>query len=301
MTIYKPSNPDRKQEKKLVYGPEIVIDDKLALARSADGAEVLFGAAHRRPLTNTEVLRRRRALRCIFAFCAVALVVVMVLAAVLFVHRYFVNRPLLEKCQIQFRDEYPIDYEMPGPGGVSSAQQAPPSAPRTGTFEELVEVDQAGGAYERLGVPPVLDFRRSTVVHDFEKNLTAIVDLDHGRCFILPLNRDAVKPPKSFIDLLEKFKSGYYLPNAQVMREGYKVLTPPLMDLAPLGPYINADCQFFDTYRLIKDDEPIVKSKKKRSVRSLSCSMAGEGYCLGWTPGDSMTCISLTDCAAGSF
>jgi len=204
----------------------------------------------------------------------------------------------MEKCQIQYRDEFPIDYELPGPGGVSSAQQAPlPGNHRTGTFEESVEVDQAGGAYERLGVTPVLDFRRSTVVHDFEKNLTAIVDLDHGRCFILPLNRDAVKPPKSFIDLLEKFKSGYYLPNAQVMREGYKVVTPPLMDLSPLGQYINADCQFFDTYRLIKDDEPIVKSKKKRSVRSLTCTMAGEGYCLGWTPGDSMTCISLNDCA----
>jgi integral membrane protein 2B len=295
MTIYKPNNPDRKQEKKLVNGPEIVIDDQLVLAKSADGAEVLFGA-HRRPITNTEVLRRRRALRCIFAFCAVAFVVVLALAAVLFVHRYIINRPFMGNCIVPFRDDSPpIDYELRGPPPASAPQQGlPPPAPRTGSFEESVEVD-ANGAYERLVVPPVLDFRRSTVVHDFEKNLTAIVDLDHGRCFILPLNRDTVKPPKSFIDLLEKFKSGYYLPNAQVVRERYKVVTPALLDLAPLGPYINADCQFFDTYRLIKDDQPIVKSKKKRSA-DLGCMMQGDGFCLGSTFDTAMFCISIDGC-----
>jgi integral membrane protein 2B len=165
-------------------------------------------------------------------------------------------------------------------------------------------VDQINGAYEKLEVPPILDFRRATVLHDFEKNLTAIVDRDHGRCFILPLNRTAVKPPKNFMDLLEKFNSGYYVPDAKLVRDSYKVVLPPMDDiLEPLGVNIWIDCQFFDTYRLERDeqsdtrrsalDEPIVMSRKKRSA---ACSMIGDGFCLGDTYTEQMHCVSLTDC-----
>jgi len=38
-----------------------------------------------------------------------------------------------------------------------------------GQFQEKVEIDKANGVYEKLEVPPVLDSRRSTIVHDFEK------------------------------------------------------------------------------------------------------------------------------------
>lgn len=46
-----------------------------------------------------------------------------------------------------------------------------------GTFEERVELDRANGVYERLDVPPILDSRGSTVVHDFEKVFTTILNL----------------------------------------------------------------------------------------------------------------------------
>src|SRR5688572_4032396 len=38
-----------------------------------------------------------------------------------------------------------------------------------GQFQEKVEIDKAYGVYEKLEVPPVLDSKRSTIVHDFEK------------------------------------------------------------------------------------------------------------------------------------
>jgi len=37
------------------------------------------------------------------------------------------------------------------------------------------------------------------------QNWTAIADHDNRRCFVMPLNRNAVRPPKSFADLLEKY------------------------------------------------------------------------------------------------
>lgn len=39
----------------------------------------------------------------------------------------------------------------------------------SGQFQESVEIDRVNGIYEKLQVPPVLDSRRSTIVHDFEK------------------------------------------------------------------------------------------------------------------------------------
>lgn len=36
------------------------------------------------------------------------------------------------------------------------------------------------------------------------QNLTAIVDKDHGNCFVMDLNRTVVQPPRSFYDLLVK-------------------------------------------------------------------------------------------------
>jgi len=37
------------------------------------------------------------------------------------------------------------------------------------------------------------------------QNWTAVADHDNRRCFVMPLNGQAVSPPKSFADLLEKY------------------------------------------------------------------------------------------------
>jgi hypothetical protein len=297
MTIYKPSDPDRKQGKKLVDGPEVVIDDKIPLtdkAKSCDGGVLLL--VSRRPLTNTDVLQRRRRIRCVIVLMAVVLVAAVTLAAAVFVQRRMwrtvgVTTYTFE-CSVQYHDG-------DSPEDPIADRQLGGSAQRLGSFKERVEVDDSE-MFERLEIPPVLDFRRSTVLHDFEKNLTAIVDLDHARCFILPLNRDTVKPPRNLIDLYNKVKSNYYVPDAEIVRESYKVVLPPLADVEPLGFYIWNDCQFFDTYRLIKNEdvvleEPIAMSRKKRSA---GCRMAGNGFCMGdvFTEHSHMSCFTISDC-----
>jgi len=43
-----------------------------------------------------------------------------------------------------------------------------------GRFTEDIEMDIKNGAYERINVPPILESRRSTVLHDFETVITPI-------------------------------------------------------------------------------------------------------------------------------
>jgi hypothetical protein len=281
MTIYKPNNPDRKQGKKLVDGPEVVIDDKIPLTDAKDNGLLLL--VRRRPVTNTEVLARRRRIRCVLVLTILMLVVVLALAVTIFVHKRIWPKPYSFECRVGYYDD------MLSEDPSSSHQHG--VTPNVGSFDEKIEIDPS---YERLEVPPVMNFRRSTVMHDFDKNLTAIVDLDHGRCYILPLNPHGVKPPKNLMDLMNKFQSGYYLPNAKIVRESYKVVIPPIDNIESLGYYIWQECQFYDTFHLVKnEDSAIVKSKQKRSA---SCAMAGNGFCLGGTYTGSVTCITLADC-----
>jgi hypothetical protein len=44
-------------------------------------------------------------------------------------------------------------------------------------------------------------------VHDFRKNVTAIVDVLGDRCFLKDLDRTLVSPPKNFIDLIQKMEA----------------------------------------------------------------------------------------------
>lgn len=270
MTIYKPNNPERKQEK----STKVVIEDKQPLTEKTEGNDALL---FRRPITNTEVLRRRRRIRCAMIMLLMLLVVAMALVtALLFNSRTLGYMPnYTGECNIMYHEKLPGDAQ----------------ALIGGSFKETYEID--GVSHERLDVPPVLNFRRSTVLHDFDQNLTAIVDRDNERCFILPLNRGTVEPPKNFLDLLDKFKSGYYLPDAEIVRDTYKVVLPPMRNVEQLGYYIWSDCQLFTTYRLVKALESHVADRKKRSAE---CSMIGDGFCLGATLSSKMTCLSFADC-----
>jgi len=45
------------------------------------------------------------------------------------------------------------------------------------------------------------------------------------------------------------------LPDAELVRENYKVQLPALHDLKRYGIYIAYDCRFYDTYQLVRDDD----------------------------------------------
>lgn len=133
-------------------------------------------------------------------------------------------------------------------------------------FEETIEITD--DYYERVEIPKFDECENAIVLHDFERNFTAIVDKDIGRCFIMKLNRSVIAPPKDLWDLLHKLKSGYYMPRATVVRETYTVEIPALDNLSILGPYVRSECSHFTTFMLRK----IINQRLKRSAESSSKS-----------------------------
>lgn len=121
---------------------------------------------------------------------------------------------------------------------------------------------------ERIHMPSFKDFRDTMILHDFQKNYTAIVDYDKRSCYIMKLDRVKVTPPKDWIDLIQKFATGYYMPRADILRKQYRVTLPALTDISFLGRYIEKECLYFQTYTMEKmvGDHFIAK----RDVRGLS-------------------------------
>lgn len=72
------------------------------------------------------------------------------------------------------------------------------------------------------------------------------------RCFVMPLNRENVLPPKSLFDLVHKMWDGYYKVDTDVVRRTMRVITPPITDAKEVGNYIAKECQGKPIYRLEK-------------------------------------------------
>lgn len=119
-------------------------------------------------------------------------------------------------------------------------------------FQEQFELDLEDEKYEKIDVPDFRDGRSGRFIHDFNTNTTGIVDASGKRCFVMPLNRDNVLPPKSLYDLIHKIWDGYYKVNTEVVRETMKVVTPPIEDTKEIGAYIANECQGLPIYKLEK-------------------------------------------------
>lgn len=280
MTIYKPKVVEKKVEKKDSRHTSVAIPEDakpLAAKKKVDApVKVLVLPAGQRRRTSAFVA-------CMLFLILFVFIMVAVLGGFFLYQHLFSHKLYIQSAEIRFY-EYHKSQQKP-------TDVMPEAGSRlTGQFTEKIEIDEEGGVYERLDIPPILESRRSTVVHDFEKNVTAIVDRDHGRCFVMPLNRTAVKPPKNFIDLLAKYRTGYYLPDAEIIRDNYKIQLPVVENLEPFGVYIWYDCRFFDTYRLVHDEQP------SAIVKRSACEMAGESYCLGEAGSPQILCFKISGC-----
>lgn len=122
---------------------------------------------------------------------------------------------------------------------------------KSNVFKERFKLDLENGHYEDIDVP---DFRgrQGRFIHDFNINKTGIIDTVRQCCFVMPLNRQCVLPPRNMYDLLRKMYSGYYDVDTKVVKETMKVVKPPITDLSLVGTYIARECQDFPKYMLMK-------------------------------------------------
>lgn len=116
--------------------------------------------------------------------------------------------------------------------------------------------------YSKINVPVFRGQRQGRFLHDFKYNQSGIIDKDNNRCFLMPLDRETVLPPKSLRDLIEKMWNGYYNINTSTVRKNMRVITPELQDLSDVSPRITGECEDMKIYRL----EKLVSGVFKRSA-----------------------------------
>jgi len=124
-------------------------------------------------------------------------------------------------------------------------------------------LDTEDETFAKIDVPDFKNRRMGRFIHEFDSNKTAIVDQSTKRCFIMPLDREKISPPKTMFDMIQKMSAGYYSVNTHNVRENMRVILPAMDDLSDLGEYIKEECKDKSTYRLEKSTNRVIK---KRSV-----------------------------------
>ncbi|XP_037802433.1 integral membrane protein 2B-like isoform X4 [Penaeus monodon] len=135
--------------------------------------------------------------------------------------------------------------------------------PDMNLFKEEFELDLDDESFEQIHVPDFGFGRQGRFIHDFKANKTGIIDFTSKRCFVMPLDRNHVLPPRTVFDLVKKMWMGYYNIDTEVVRETMRVVYPPVEDYDSLGMYIAKDCINYPTYRLERVYTPELR---KRSV-----------------------------------
>ena len=65
-------------------------------------------------------------------------------------------------------------------------------------------------------------------------------------------------------------QSGYYMPKVDVVRRNYHVVTPPLTDLTFAGTTIKQECLGYTSYKLEKNEAPVLLEIRKHSYHVVS-------------------------------
>lgn len=291
MTILKPK-PAEKDEKALVLPPEVVTTEPLIVK------EKVTPPRHAVPVAIISVNQRRRT-RTFVNCCIFLNALILATAAIMggfYLYKRMMPKPYSGTCGVQYNYDAEESSEMNYLQNKLMGRQelnGGKKERRIGHFEEQFEVDTDNGVFEKIDVPEFLDCRRATVLHDFERNTTAVIDKDAARCFIMPLDRAMVKPPKDFWDLIVKLRTGYYLPDEQVVRQKFYVKLPPVQDLSPYGFYIFKQCRFYDTYQLV----PSSTVNQGRNRRA-SCDLSNLHYSFtGATGSDKLGIADIVGCA----
>ncbi|KAF5283761.1 hypothetical protein FQA39_LY17199 [Lamprigera yunnana] len=128
-------------------------------------------------------------------------------------------------------------------------------------IQEEFELDLENQIYEKFNVPDFQNGRSGRFIHDFGTNITSIVDVTGKRCFVMPLNRSLILPPRSLHDLIRKMWAGYYKINTEIIRETMHVIMPPLEndEIMLLGSYIMRECSGLPIFKLEKYIGGVVK------------------------------------------
>ncbi|KAM9835642.1 integral membrane protein 2A-like [Syngnathus typhle] len=170
--------------------------------------------------------------RCLVTLLGIAFILSGLIVGGACLYRYFTPKRLYHGA-MQFSDM----------STVGDAERQPYYLPRV---EEEVEITDSMAV---ISVPPP-SFRPGDpayILHDFNRKLTAYLDLTLKTCFVIPLNTSVVLPPQDLIDLFSQLMSGSY--RSYLVQEDL-VVTERIEDIKPLGSYIRRLCAGKETYKM---------------------------------------------------
>ncbi|XP_068180978.1 integral membrane protein 2A-like [Antennarius striatus] len=170
--------------------------------------------------------------RCLLTLLGIAFILSGLIVGGACLYRYFTPKRLYHGA-MQFSDV----------SGGAAAESQPYYLPRV---EEEMEISDSMAV---ISVPPPR-FRPGDpayILHDFNRKLTAYLDLTLRTCFVIPLNTSVVLPPQDLIDLFSQLMSGSY--HSYLVQEDL-VVTERILDVMPLGFYIHRLCDGKETYRM---------------------------------------------------
>lgn len=129
--------------------------------------------------------------------------------------------------------------------------------------EEFELNDEGNESYSKINVPKISEGRGAVFLHDFKMNQTGIIDKQAKRCFFMPLDSEAVLPPRDMRDLIRKLYTGYYNIDTTVLRKTMRVKVPEVTDKSLVSPRIANECNDMKIYEM----EKIVSGGKNHFYR----------------------------------
>lgn len=184
--------------------------------------------------------------RCLLTLLGIAFILSGLIVGGACLYRYFTPKRLYHG-SMQFND------------GISGVESQPYYLPQV---EEKMEISDNMAV---ISIPPPR-FRPGDpayILHDFNRKLTAYLDLTLRTCFVIPLNTSVVLPPQDLIDLFSQLMSGSY--RSYLVHEDL-VVTERIEDIKPLGFYIRRLCDGKETYRMQRRDSLPGVGIQKRSA-----------------------------------
>lgn len=160
-----------------------------------------------------------------------------------YLYRYYTEEGQVFVCGVKYREE---DFMIP-----EDEDDTPTHYRHLQESIRVLEEEQV--ALINVPVPEFEDSDPADIVHDFSRRLTAYLDLNLNKCYVIPLNTSIVMPPRDFLDLLINIKAGTYLPQSYLVHEEMMV-TERLEHVDQLGYFINSLCKDKDTYKLQRRD-----------------------------------------------
>ncbi|XP_077319362.1 integral membrane protein 2A [Lithobates pipiens] len=199
------------------------------------------------PEVGTHVAERRSSGQCLLMLLGLAFILAGLIVGGACIYKFFVPRHKVLEGHLSYMDNRK---------DVKEPYYLPIS-------EEADIREEENVAFINVPVPSFADGDSAAIVHDFDRLLTAYLDLQIQKCYIINLNTSVVLPPRSLLDLFMKLASGSYLPQTYLVSEEL-VVTEKIDDLSELGIFIYQHCVGRETYRLQRRDQ--ITGLQKRSA-----------------------------------